>query len=63
MVGQKSGLIVTTSFHDDAKYIGNVYYDLAKAAMNRLAFGMAQDLKKHNVASIALSPGWMRTEM
>jgi NAD(P)-dependent dehydrogenase (short-subunit alcohol dehydrogenase family) len=41
---------------------GNLFYDLAKAAMTRLAFGMAQELKPHGVASVALSPGWMRTE-
>jgi NAD(P)-dependent dehydrogenase (short-subunit alcohol dehydrogenase family) len=30
--------------------------------MTRLAYGMAQELKPHGVASVALSPGWMRTE-
>lgn len=63
MVAQGRGLIVTTTFHDRGHYLrGNLYYDLAKAAMTRLAFGMAEDLRPHGVASIALSPGWMRTE-
>ncbi|MET0333685.1 MAG: SDR family oxidoreductase [Rhizobacter sp.] len=62
-VKQGRGLIVTTTFWDRGHYLqGNLYYDLAKAAMTRLAHGMAQDLKVHQVASIALSPGWMRTE-
>jgi NAD(P)-dependent dehydrogenase (short-subunit alcohol dehydrogenase family) len=39
-----------------------LFYDLAKSAMNRLAFGMAQELRPHGVASLAVSPGWMRTE-
>jgi NAD(P)-dependent dehydrogenase (short-subunit alcohol dehydrogenase family) len=30
--------------------------------MTRLAFGMAQELRPHGVTSVALSPGWMRTE-
>jgi NAD(P)-dependent dehydrogenase (short-subunit alcohol dehydrogenase family) len=30
--------------------------------MTRLAFGMAQELRPHGVASLAVSPGWMRTE-
>lgn len=63
MVAQRSGLIVTTTFWDRGHYIGgNLYYDLAKAAMARLAFGMAQELRAHDVTSVAVSPGWMRTE-
>ena len=62
-VAQKSGLIVTTTFWDSDRYMkGNLFYDLAKAAMTRLAFGMAQDLRPHGVTSLAVSPGWMRTE-
>jgi NAD(P)-dependent dehydrogenase (short-subunit alcohol dehydrogenase family) len=63
MVAQQSGLIVITSFWDQGKYLrGNLFYDLAKSAMNRLAFGMAQELRPDGVASLAVSPGWMRTE-
>ena len=63
MVRQRRGLIVTTTFWDRDRYLkGNLFYDLAKAAMTRLAFGMAQELRPHGVASLAVSPGWMRTE-
>lgn len=63
MVRQRRGLLVTTTFWDRGHYVrGNLFYDLAKAAMNRLAFGMAQELRPHGVASLAVSPGWMRTE-
>jgi NAD(P)-dependent dehydrogenase (short-subunit alcohol dehydrogenase family) len=63
MVRQARGLIVTTTFWDRDRYLcGNLFYDLAKAAMTRLAFGMAQELRPHGVASLAVSPGWMRTE-
>ena len=63
MVKQARGLIVTTTFWDRDRYMrGNLFYDLAKASMNRLAFGMAEELRPHGVASLALSPGWMRTE-
>jgi NAD(P)-dependent dehydrogenase (short-subunit alcohol dehydrogenase family) len=63
MVRQRAGLIVTTTFHDRNRYLrGNLFYDLAKAAMSRLSFGMAQELRPHGVASLAVSPGWMRTE-
>jgi NAD(P)-dependent dehydrogenase (short-subunit alcohol dehydrogenase family) len=63
LVRQRRGLIVTTTFHDRGHYLrGNLFYDLAKTAMCRLAFGMAQELRPHGVASLAVSPGWMRTE-
>ena len=63
MVRHKRGLIATTTFWDRGHYLrGNLFYDLAKASMTRLAFGMAQELKPHGVASVAVSPGWMRTE-
>lgn len=63
LVRQGRGLIVTTTFWDRDRYMqGNLFYDLAKASMTRLAFGVAQELKPHGVASVAVSPGWMRTE-
>lgn len=62
-VRQQRGLIVTTTYWDRGHYLkGNLFYDLAKSAMLRLAFGMAEELKPHGVTSVALSPGWMRTE-
>ena len=63
MVRRRRGLIATTTFWDRDRYLrGNLFYDLAKASMTRLAFGMAQELRPHGVASLAVSPGWMRTE-
>ena len=63
LVRQQRGLIVATTFWDRGRYLrGNLYYDLAKAAINRLAYDMAQELRPHGVASLAVSPGWMRTE-
>jgi NAD(P)-dependent dehydrogenase (short-subunit alcohol dehydrogenase family) len=61
---QKRGLIITTTFWDRGRYLkGNLFYDLAKAAMNRLAFAVAEELRPHGVTSLAVSPGWMRTEL
>lgn len=63
LIRQGRGLIVTTSYWDRGNYLrGNLFYDVAKAAMNRLAFAMAEELRPHGVASLAVSPGWMRTE-
>ena len=61
---QRRGLIVTTTFWDRDRYLkGNLFYDLAKATMNRLAFAVAEELRPHGVTSLALAPGWMRTEL
>ncbi|APF38378.1 oxidoreductase [Chelatococcus daeguensis] len=57
------GVIVATTFWDEGRVLrGNLCYDLAKAAICRLAGAMAEELRPHGVASLALSPGWMRTE-
>jgi NAD(P)-dependent dehydrogenase (short-subunit alcohol dehydrogenase family) len=62
MLARRSGLIVTVTFWDRDRYTGHFYYDLAKATMTRLSFGIAQELRPHGVAAVAISPGWMRTE-
>lgn len=62
MLPHRRGLIIHTSSPIGAKYHGNVFYDLAKTAVNRMAFSMAHDLRDHHIAVLALAPGWMRTE-
>ena len=62
LIAAGRGLIVNTTFWDRDNYLGSLPYDLAKTAINRMAYGMALALRAHNVASVALSPGWMRTE-
>ncbi len=62
MMAQGRGLIAHVSYWDHDKYLGNLYYDLAKAAMNRMAYAMAEELRSHGITAVALSPGWMRTE-
>jgi NAD(P)-dependent dehydrogenase (short-subunit alcohol dehydrogenase family) len=62
MVERRSGLIVHTIAWAFGAFLGNLYYDTAKAAIVRLAFGEAKQLAKHRVAAVALAPGFMRTE-
>ena len=62
MIPRKRGLIVNISSGDEGKYRGQVMYDVAKAAVDRMAFGMAQELRQHGIAAIALYPGLTRTE-
>jgi NAD(P)-dependent dehydrogenase (short-subunit alcohol dehydrogenase family) len=62
MVAARRGLIVSISFDTGPGYLGDVVYDVAKSAMNRLSFAMARDLAAYGVTSLALSPGFVRTE-
>jgi NAD(P)-dependent dehydrogenase (short-subunit alcohol dehydrogenase family) len=56
------GLIVNITFFIKDKISGNLYYDLAMNAINRMTLGMAKELKDFNVSAVAVCPGWMRTE-
>jgi len=40
-----------------------VYYDLAKVAINRLAFSQGHELGPHGATAVAITPGWLRSEM
>ncbi|GEP10489.1 SDR family NAD(P)-dependent oxidoreductase [Methylobacterium gnaphalii] len=62
MISAKSGLIVLVSFGTEDGYLGDIYYDLAKATTNRLAFACAADLAPYGIACLGLSPGFVRTE-
>jgi len=62
MIKKKSGLIVTTSFWDNFKYISNLPYDLVKTVKNRMSYGMAIELKPYSIVALTLSLGWIRTE-
>jgi NAD(P)-dependent dehydrogenase (short-subunit alcohol dehydrogenase family) len=62
MAKRRQGLIVNITFFIKDKIAGNLYYDLAMNAINRLTQGMAKELKDFNVSTVAVCPGWMRTE-
>lgn len=56
------GLIVEIGDGDSYTYRGHLFYDLVKTTMIRMAFGMARELRRKNVAAVALSPGFLRSE-
>lgn len=62
MVSAKQGLFAFVSFDTADGYLGDIYYDLAKATVNRLALACAAELKPHGVTALGLSPGFVRTE-
>jgi NAD(P)-dependent dehydrogenase (short-subunit alcohol dehydrogenase family) len=62
MLKQRSGLIVNTLWDVGPHFHGHVFYDTVKNAVSRMSFGMAEQLREHGIAVVALSPGWMHTE-
>ena len=62
MVERNAGLVVEVTDGDTLGYRGNLFYDLAKNAVIRLAYAMAGDLHAHRVTAVALTPGLMRSE-
>ena len=61
MVAARAGLIALVSFGTE-DYLGDVFYDSAKAATNRLALAFARELAPHGVTALGLSPGFVATE-
>ena len=62
MVERKGGLIVEIGDGDGLFHRGNLFYDLVKITVTRLAYAWAEELYPHRVAALALTPGFMRTE-
>lgn len=63
MIKRRRGLIVEIGDGDTLDYRATLFYDLVKTSVNRFAYAMAHDLRRHNVAALAITPGFMRTEM
>ena len=62
MVERNAGLVVEVADGDTLGYRGNLFFDLAKNAVIRLAYVMAADVHAHRVTAVALTPGMMRSE-
>ena len=63
MIAGRRGLIVEITDGDFLGYHGTIFYDLVKTNVNRIAWAMGGELRKHGVAAVAVTPGFMRTEM
>jgi dehydrogenase/reductase SDR family member 1 len=63
MVKEKNGLIVQISSYGGFVYLFDVGYGVSHAAMDRLSFDMATELRDHNVRAITLHPGAGQTEI
>jgi NAD(P)-dependent dehydrogenase (short-subunit alcohol dehydrogenase family) len=61
MIGAGQGLIVNITWVLDRPH-GHAFYEVVKNATNKLTEQLADDLRPHGVACVAVSPGWMRLE-
>ncbi len=63
MLPRRRGLIVSTTANlAPLPYLRNLFYDLAKNAVARMAWALAQELREHGIAALAVAPGFMKTE-
>jgi NAD(P)-dependent dehydrogenase (short-subunit alcohol dehydrogenase family) len=67
LVSRPGGLLVEvtdgTKDFNDLNYRLSVFYDLAKTAVNRLAYSQGHELAVFGGTAVAVTPGWLRSEM
>jgi NAD(P)-dependent dehydrogenase (short-subunit alcohol dehydrogenase family) len=67
LIRRPGGLVVEmtdgTREYNAERYRVSLFYDLAKTAAIRLAFTQGEELAPHGCTAVALTPGWMRSEM
>ncbi|MEH0425618.1 SDR family oxidoreductase [Streptomyces stelliscabiei] len=61
------GLVVEmtdgTAEYNGANYRASFFYDLAKSSVLRMAFALGHELGPRGATAVALTPGWLRSEM
>ena len=66
LIASPGGLVVEvndgTTEYNAANYRVSFFYDLVKAAVNRMAFALGHELEPHGATAIAVTPGWLRSE-
>jgi NAD(P)-dependent dehydrogenase (short-subunit alcohol dehydrogenase family) len=67
LIRNPGGLVVEvtdgTAAYNADHYRVTMFYDLAKTSVTRLAWAQAQELREHGGTAVALTPGWMRSEL
>jgi NAD(P)-dependent dehydrogenase (short-subunit alcohol dehydrogenase family) len=67
LIDRPGGLLVEvtdgTVDYNATNYRISVFYDLAKVAVNRLGFSFGHELAPHGGTAVALTPGWLRSEI
>jgi len=67
LIAEPGGLLVEvtdgTAEYNASHYRLSVFYDLVKVAVNRLAFSQGHELEPYGATAVAITPGWLRSEM
>src|ERR671917_844844 len=67
LIKNEGGLVVEmtdgTAEYNDTNYRLSLYYDLAKTSVIRMAWAQATELRPYGCTAVALTPGWLRSEM
>jgi NAD(P)-dependent dehydrogenase (short-subunit alcohol dehydrogenase family) len=67
LIKTPGGLVVEmtdgTAEYNAEHYRVSHFYDLAKASVLRMAWSLAHELRPHGATAVALTPGWIRSEM
>jgi NAD(P)-dependent dehydrogenase (short-subunit alcohol dehydrogenase family) len=67
LIRNPGGLVVEitdgTAAYNADHFRVNLFYDLAKTSVTRMAWGLAQELRAHDATAVTLTPGWMRSEL
>ena len=67
LIREPGGLVVEmtdgTGEYNATNYRVSTFYDLAKSAILRLAFSQGEELAPHGCTAVALTPGWLRSEI
>lgn len=62
LIGRRHPILFEITDGDAFYYRGNFFYDLVKTSVIRVAFAMYYEMRKYNVVSLALTPGFLRSE-
>src|SRR5215210_6932077 len=67
LLREPGGLVVEvtdgTADYNAGRYRVSTFYDLAKTSLIRMAWALAQELEPRGGTAVALTPGWMRSEL
>ncbi|MER5733687.1 SDR family oxidoreductase [Streptomyces sp. NPDC002138] len=67
LLREPGGLVVEmtdgTAEYNASRYRVSFFYDLAKSSVLRMAFALGHELGPRGASAVALTPGWMRSEL
>jgi NAD(P)-dependent dehydrogenase (short-subunit alcohol dehydrogenase family) len=66
LLATRGGLVVEvndgTAEYNDRHYRNSFFYDLAKAAVQRMGFSLGHEVGSRGGTAVSLTPGWLRSE-